>query len=818
MLIFLASFSYGLVDDLKRYQYLGQLQEASGYIGALSELTHELQRERGLSCGVGPDVMMQLEQQRMVVDRVVSQFYQALHASALQDYGDRIAVVVTRVEQKLAQLPDQRRKVVFLKGVCVEQLDWYTELITLGFDSIYRFQQIIDVPVVNRELLVFESFIRHKEEVALMRGFVHSALADGSISMPEKHMILRTQARAHYAEREFLGRASEEEIERFQMFKNSDLHHEPHQLVETLKKTLGDTSISARLWFAEFSRKVDALHEYEQFLIDQLLLKLKSAHQEKTIQHVVNTLLIVIALLMALLVIRYFIRTIEQRTINFVEGEQRFRDINESVVDWIWEVDANGVYTYSNHSVTTLLGYEVDEIIGKTPFDLMPPEEAERAGGVFANILAGKQSIERLQNIHLHKKGHSVVVETNGVPIFAEDGSLQGYRGSDRNITEALEAERAKDDFLASMSHELRTPLTSIIGNSEHLLEGHSGSAENRLKPEVVEILQSIHTAGKNQLALVNDILDMSKIESGKFTIDEAPYDLSALLQDMRGMFEVKAQDAGLKFVLDQKHYESRLLMGDGQRIGQVLINLIGNAIKFTEQGEVSLIAWVDKQKLHLQVRDTGIGMTTSQMEKLFGRFQQADNTITRRFGGTGLGLYISEHLTELMGGKIEVSSQFGAGSIFTMVLPYKPTEMLVAVLEGRPIAGSVLNNKLEGHVLVAEDTPEMQLLERRILESMGLTVTTVSNGQEAVDMVAKQTFDLVLMDMQMPVMGGIEATKTLRQLGYQLPIIALTANVMQKHRDAFNEAGCDGFLGKPIDKQELRKILHQHLSISIEN
>jgi len=236
-------------------------------------------------------------------------------------------------------------------------------------------------------------------------------------------------------------------------------------------------------------------------------------------------------------------------------------------------------------------------------------------------------------------------------------------------------ATHTKDEFMASMSHELRTPLTSIIGNSEFLLDegicGRSGCPHQ----DAGNILHSIRNAGNNQLALVNDILDMSKIESGKFTIDEVPYDLSVLLHELEQMFATRSADAGLTFVLDQKNQEPHLLLGDGLRITQILINIVGNAIKFTEQGEVRLTTWVNQGKLTFQIKDTGIGMSRETIDSLFQRFQQADGSISRRFGGNGLGLFISNNLAGLMGGEIDVSSEEGAGSTFQLTIPHSSTD-----------------------------------------------------------------------------------------------------------------------------------------------
>ncbi|MBT3196650.1 MAG: transporter substrate-binding domain-containing protein [Gammaproteobacteria bacterium] len=372
---------------------------------------------------------------------------------------------------------------------------------------------------------------------------------------------------------------------------------------------------------------------------------------------------------------------------------------------------------------------------------------------------------------------------------------------------EASRANLAKDEFLASMSHELRTPLTSIIGNSEFL-------AENEIDPKRKGLIRAIEIAGRGQLALVSDILDMLKIGSGKFTLDEAPYDLSVLLGDIQQMLSPSADSAGLEFVVTQKGSDAYLLMGDGQRIEQILINLVGNAIKFTVSGKVSLSCWVNGRHLIFQIKDSGIGMSPDILEHLFQRFEQADSSISRRFGGSGLGLFISKNLADLMGGMIDVSSQEGVGSIFELILPYRPSDIQLEPAEPDNTTPANLHQKISGHVLIAEDTLELQLLERRILEGMGATVTTAQNGQEAVNIATAhpQRFDLILMDIQMPEMDGIEATKLLRVSDHSTPIVALTANVMQKHRDAFHQAGGDGFLVKPIDKHALRQILLKYL------
>ncbi len=282
------------------------------------------------------------------------------------------------------------------------------------------------------------------------------------------------------------------------------------------------------------------------------------------------------------------------------------------------------------------------------------------------------------------------------------------------------------------------------------------------------------------------------------------------MLEELSHIFQQRAEESGLRFLIQQPDLE-RQLCGDGRRVTQVLTNLLSNAIKFTEQGGVSLKVWIDDadEKLHFLVEDSGIGMTADVVARLFQPYEQADHTISVRYGGTGLGLHVSNTLAELMGGEITVESDVGLGSRFCLTIPYRPGESPVLQQDPERMLEECY---FSGRVLVAEDTPELQLLEQRLLQWHGVEVTVVNNGREAISMVSAQPFDLILMDMQMPEMDGIEATRRLRQDGVDLPVIALTANVMQQHREQFMEAGCDAFLEKPIDRVALCALLKRYL------
>lgn len=479
--------------------------------------------------------------------------------------------------------------------------------------------------------------------------------------------------------------------------------------------------------------------------------------------------------------------------------------------------DDEGVIVLSNQALDEMFGYERGELVGQSLRKLIPfnYRELYLTGFWKQPESSETQIVEMDQQIRgLKKTGDQIPVEL-GFSTILQYGQRKVLATavdiSDRiNRLRDEEIQKEKDDFFASMSHELRTPLTSIIGNSRYLLD-------EALTEEQRTIVQSIQMAGENQLLLVNDILDMSKLESGKFSINEAPYDFNQLLQTTYRMLQLRAEDKDLKLVLEQCNEEQCLLMGDAQRVQQILINLLGNAIKFTSRGQVILRSNVSNGHLILTIEDTGIGMSPMVMEKLFKRFEQADGTISRRFGGTGLGLYISLNLVEMMGGELDVSSREGEGSIFQLRLPYQPTT--VAVERVQEQSSQVLDPlRFSGEVLVAEDTPLLQQLERRVLEKMGIDVTIAEHGEEAVTQASGHDYDLILMDMQMPMMDGIEATARLRALGVKTPIVAVTANVLQKHKDAFYDAGCDGFLGKPLDENELRGVLQRYLSVETEN
>ena len=496
---------------------------------------------------------------------------------------------------------------------------------------------------------------------------------------------------------------------------------------------------------------------------------------------------------------------------------------------WEWNIQTGEMIF--NERWADIIGYTLEEISPtflQTWHNFLHPEDLERSNVLLKRVFNKEIDYLEFEGRMKHKDGYWVwVLDRGAVSSWTEDGRPLSMSGTHQDITERKKMEnrlkdakqaaevsnKAKDDFLATMSHELRTPLTSIIGNSELL-------AEQITDPKQQDMLSNVEAAGRNQLALVNDILDIFKIESNELEIHQQPYNLSKLLVDVEQMLSIYAKDANLELIIEQQNDEKNLLIGDSQRILQILNNLMGNAIKFTEEGTVKLTtSTFEKKKKYLifTIEDTGVGMSVKALNNLFQRFEQVDGSISRGFGGSGLGLFISRRLAELMGGDINVSSVEGKGSVFKVILPYTSSMEVIKLQNNSKTKTtkdkSLKNDKFQGKALLVDDEIMNQKLIGRILENKGLNVVTANNGQVAVDLVAKQQFDLIFMDMQMPVMNGIEATKKIRDTDNPIPIVAFTANVMQEHRYAFYDAGCDYFLTKPIDKQMLSDILNKIFS-----
>ncbi|MDR1572282.1 MAG: response regulator [Clostridiales Family XIII bacterium] len=377
-------------------------------------------------------------------------------------------------------------------------------------------------------------------------------------------------------------------------------------------------------------------------------------------------------------------------------------------------------------------------------------------------------------------------------------------------------ANQAQKDFLARMSHEIRTPMNGVIGMT--MLAKNASSEERRL-----EYIDKIHLSASLLLGIINDILDFSKIEAGRMDIEDAPFSIGDIVENVRDLIQPRVDEKGLALDIAVDGSVPAMLRGDGLRLSQILLNLMGNAVKFTMRGSIGLDMRAEPLpdgmlRLCCAVSDTGIGMDRDQLENVLKPFTQADSSTARKFGGTGLGLSISKALVELMGGEMEVSSEPGEGSefSFSVILGRHEGE---ASAEGAP-DGEAAALRYDGRrLLVVEDNEINQVIAETLLSEMGFEVDLAENGQKAIESFQSGGYDLIFMDIRMPVMDGIEATENIRRLesegaggGGRVPIIAMTANAMREDRELSDAAGMDGHISKPISLAELRSELHRFL------
>lgn len=441
--------------------------------------------------------------------------------------------------------------------------------------------------------------------------------------------------------------------------------------------------------------------------------------------------------------------------------------------------------------------------------------------------------------IHVHGKKFGTVNFSNRPPVkkpFTDaDKDLVNLIGSWISVMmeRQLEAEElkkskeaadaanlAKSAFLANMSHEIRTPLTSIIGFSEAALD------EDQTMEQRIAALRTIRQSSDHLLNLINDVLDFSKIEAGELDIEKCTLNPIQLVTEVESIITGQARKKQLNFSIDYDFPLPREIHSDPLRLKQVLLNLCGNAIKFTDTGSVDIrLAYdVDGDVLRFIIRDTGIGMTPGQVSGLFQPFKQADTSISRRFGGTGLGLSLSKRLAELLDGDLQVSSEPGKGSIFALSLRnaqqhtsfktlVKSAEEILAPRNTENAEEAVV--KVAGEILVVEDVVMNQMLIKRLLERMGAKVTVADNGVAAINLAEQHDYDLIYMDMQMPVMSGLDAVKQLREKKYSGPIVMLTANATLEDRNLCKDAGSNDFLTKPINREQLSRITQKYLKSS---
>ncbi|MBI1312107.1 response regulator [bacterium] len=490
--------------------------------------------------------------------------------------------------------------------------------------------------------------------------------------------------------------------------------------------------------------------------------------------------------------------------------------------------DPQGRIQYVNEPYVKMTGYSLEELIGRKPGHLLQGKDTDRATAAAIRRHLRRREHFVAEILNYTKEGHPYWVSLEVEPVFDEAGQLQCFIGTHVDVTERKENEQAleharraaenasvaKSEFLARMSHEIRTPLNGILGFTELLRSREYSPEQQKVQ------LDTISSCGKHLLQLINDILDLSRIEAGKLTVCKEMCSPHQVICEVLSLLRVQAEQKDLLLECHWTTGVPETIYTDPSRLRQLLVNLVGNAIKFTESGSVTLQVAIDRHlpdpQFVIEVHDTGIGIPDEHLEQIFSPFDQADTSITRRFGGTGLGLAICRHITELLGGDISATSEVGVGSTFRVTLSTGPLDGVPLITEGmaeacrhQPGDDTQCEADLTGRrILLCDDGATNRELIGLVLQNSGATVEFAENGQQGLDAVEQHGdgIDLILMDMQMPVMDGYSATRKLRRSGWTKPVIALTAHAMAGDEEKCRNAGCTGFESKPINVDRLLK------------
>lgn len=506
------------------------------------------------------------------------------------------------------------------------------------------------------------------------------------------------------------------------------------------------------------------------------------------------------------------------------KGEDRFIGFMESAPDAIVIVDNEGKIQIVNFQTEQLFGHNRDELIGKEVEILMPSPYKNAHHGHRQSFSAAPKARAMGKGMELfgqHKDGRVFPVaisisqlETDEGYLFAatirdvsyekkiEKALIQAKESAEQARTIAEDAMQSKQTFLSNMSHEIRTPMTAIIGFSKLVLK-------TDLTEKQKEYITAIKTSSDALLVLINDILDLAKVDAGKMTFDLFPFNLKSSISIMLHLFDIKFQEKNLKLVTEFDHAIPELLLGDAVRLNQIMLNLLSNAIKFTPEGEISVKIRLknednDKVNIEFSVTDTGIGIPENMLATIFENFEQATTSTARLFGGTGLGLAIVKKLVEKQGGVIEVKSKIGEGSTFSFALNFQKSKAKTLLTTG--FTAIELDKDIRNlKVLVVEDVPLNQLLMKIIIDDYGFEREIADNGKMAIEILGAKSFDIILMDLQMPEMNGYETTEVIRKkLNSNIPIIALTADVTENDLAQCKAVGMNDHIAKPIDEKLL--------------
>ena len=498
--------------------------------------------------------------------------------------------------------------------------------------------------------------------------------------------------------------------------------------------------------------------------------------------------------------------------------EAKFKGIIDNFHLGLLEVSPDGEILRANESFCEMSGFSNEELQGQDGGDLLlDSEEKERMKVRNASRIDGEEAVYELRVFNKNKETRYWLV--SAAPLLGDDGEVHGSIGIHWDITEmkqlefelkgarhkAEESSKAKAMFLANMSHEIRTPLNGIVGMAEQL-------AQSQLDADQRYFVDIMRSASSTLLSIINDVLDISKIESGKFSIETTPFNLNETIRRTLSIFGEKAKQTNISLDIELMDDRGIMHLGDPHRLSQVLFNIVGNAMKFTQAGYVRVTSHLARGEndiclVSFSIEDTGVGMDMAYLTKVFEAFTQEDASVTRKFGGSGLGLSIARNIVHIMGGTIEIESEKGKGTRVNIRIPMrisneKTKQDIVEITD--------LQKSLKGlRILAVEDNELNRMVLQVILKKCEVVLTIAHNGQEAIDLIQQQEFDLVLMDVQMPIVDGLEATKYIRnELKMIIPIIGLSANAMREEVEICKQAGMNDYLVKPYSERVLVEIM----------
>ncbi|PKK37713.1 hypothetical protein BWI96_04395 [Siphonobacter sp. SORGH_AS_0500] len=572
------------------------------------------------------------------------------------------------------------------------------------------------------------------------------------------------------------------------------------------------------------------IQDDEQTLLAKRVQESEESASEAILSIFVGTLVAVIIILGAVFLLFRVLKSRTKLNLELQENEKRLKEILDAIPAAVIVYDQQGKVFYTNKNTRTMLRQQSVFDSYHTLFRSLQiyrfptGEEYPHEERPYFKALEGRAV--QVDDMELRIGEERTLLLNSAVPVYDTDGNIQYIVSSYVDITDRLlshtrlreakeMAEKAalmKENFLANMSHEIRTPLNSIIGFT-NLLE------TSPLTQEQIEYLRAVNTASRNLLTIVNDILDISKIEAGMLQFEKIPFSITALVQSIKIMLQPAAFDKQLALEVQIDPNLPSVVLGDPTRLTQVLLNLASNAIKFTEKGKIHISVHYSRQEgdvawVKLVVKDSGIGIATDVLPHIFERFRQESSFTTRQYGGSGLGLNIVHSLVEMQGGSIAVISTPGLGSTFTVDIPYEVARQ--EVLEESEVASSSSQSNLHIKVLIVEDNPMNQKLATAVLSRMGYSSEVAGNGIIALEKLKSNKYDLILMDIQMPEMDGYETTRQIRTvLKLDVPIVAMTAHALVGEREHCLQVGMNDFVSKPFQMNDLYKIVRKMLQIN---